>query len=81
MGFESPSLGRRSRAALVLDRKIDRHSPPFWVVLLVQLITTESPSWAAPATRLKRAGTMVSRDEAIQWGSKRLPSDVDPVRR
>ena len=44
----------RSRAALVLDRESDRHSPPFWVVL-AQLTTAESPSWEAPAARLKRA--------------------------
>ena len=49
----------------VLDRESDRHSPPFWVVL-AQLTTAESPSWEAPAARLKRACPMVPRDEAIQ---------------
>ena len=74
------SLERRSRVALVLDRESDRHSPPLLVVL-AQLTTAESPSWEAPAARLKRACPTVPRDVAIQWGSNRLPSDVGPVRR
>ena len=42
VGFESPFVGRRSRAALVSDPKSDRHLSLFLVVL-VQLTTTESP--------------------------------------
>ena len=42
IGFESPFLGSRSRAALVSDPKSDRHLSLFLVVL-VQLTTAESP--------------------------------------
>ena len=80
IGFESPSFGSISRAALGSDRKSDRHLPLFLMVFM-QLTTSEPPSCPAPGSVSNEPALWFRVTRLLEKGPNRLPSEVYPVRR